>query len=302
MPTPETIAICVLTYRRPQGLRQTLASLNLQVLPDAVEASIFVVDNDKNNSAKAVVEQLREDSSFPLFYASERQKGIPHARNKALELARDYDYIAFIDDDDTADPDWLRELYTVMKAYDAQVTKGVMEYRLARTDAQIARLGIFSNPPQETGESLESAWTNNVLFQTRIIRESRLRFEPVFTDTGGSDHHFFREARLGGARIVMCREAVVHTLVPENRLSWRWLLRRHARVGATLSMSDVLIWGRRQAWQHAAQGIKQDVRYLGHLFLQMFKARQGAFAFLMHAAYVFGRVTGFWGVSPREYR
>lgn len=302
MPAPETIAICVLTYRRPQGLRQTLASLKLQVLPDAVEVSIFVIDNDKDNSAKAIVEQLQQDSPFPVLYASEHQKGIPYARNKALELAWDYDYIAFIDDDDTADPDWLRKLYAAMKAYDAQVTKGVMEYRFAKTDAQIARLGIFSNPPQKTGESLESAWTNNVLFQTRIIRESCLRFEPVFTHTGGSDHHFFREARRGGARIVMCREAVVHTLVPKSRLSWRWLLRRHARVGATLSMSDVLLWGRRQAWQRAAPGVSQDVRYLGRLFLHMFKTRQAAFAFLMHAAYVFGRVVGFLGVSPREYR
>ena len=96
------ISVCVATYRRPAGLARLLESLQRQKLPDGVSVEIWVVDNDPDSPAIAPpgVGWLREP-----------RRNIAHARNRALLEARG-EWLAFIDDDETADEDWLSAYWT----------------------------------------------------------------------------------------------------------------------------------------------------------------------------------------------
>ena len=49
-------SICIATYQRPEILEKLLESLSKQKLPESVEIEVIIVDNDKSESAKEVVE------------------------------------------------------------------------------------------------------------------------------------------------------------------------------------------------------------------------------------------------------
>ena len=51
----ERIAICVATYRRPEGLSRLLKGLAVLTLPKGVSCIVVVVDNDPDESAKSIV-------------------------------------------------------------------------------------------------------------------------------------------------------------------------------------------------------------------------------------------------------
>ena len=58
---PLTIAVCVITYHRPDALRRTLESLREQ--SDGLELQVVVVDNDPEASARSVCEAAESGPS-----------------------------------------------------------------------------------------------------------------------------------------------------------------------------------------------------------------------------------------------
>lgn len=300
MSTPPRIAVCIVTYNRPASLAKTLGSLAQLRLPDA-GTDVLVIDNDAQETARDTVTAMQQRFPLPLHYHVETRKGIPHARNRALELAAEYDYLAFIDDDDTAAPEWLYLLYQTVRDNNADVSKGLIAYRFAPENAHLASLGIFGNPPQQTGEELDSAWTNNVLFRTALYKETGLRFDTDFTASGGSDHHFFRTAKQHGARIVMCREAIVHTAIPVERTTTRWLGRRHLRVGATLTLSDTKALGWQKSASHVLRDSKGDIPHSFRLLKGAWHKQHSCLLPVMSGCYVLGRFLGLLRILPREY-
>lgn len=297
-----TITIAVITRCRPDSLAATLRSFQKLTMPQSVRVHYLVVDNDAVQSALPIVQALKEETRLDIEYALQEIPGIPHARNKVLEQAASSDYIAFIDDDDTADPGWLTGLYETARAYSADIVKGHITYTFPAHKAHLAALDVFTDMPVPTGTELDSAWSNNVLFSTKIYKESGLRFDPVFSGTGGSDHHFFRQARQNGAKIVMCREAIVHTAVAPARTSWRWLARRNMRVGATLTISDRKAQGWNLAARHACRAALKSLRYA----LRLLPGVRSGHNHLIHPAmavcFAIGRIAGIFHLSPREYQ
>ena len=96
------IAICIPTYKRPDGLRRLLAALALQEIPAGCEVRIVVVDNEGALQTKQICEESASDLMVvPLIYCCERRRGISQVRNKAVEEARQVaDFLVFIDDDE----------------------------------------------------------------------------------------------------------------------------------------------------------------------------------------------------------
>lgn len=104
----KTVDIGICTYRRP-ALVATLLSLFELEVPEGVTVRLIVADNDEEPSAKASVDRLRETSPFEIAYVHCPKSNISIARNACLSESR-ADYLAFIDDDETAPPHWLAAL------------------------------------------------------------------------------------------------------------------------------------------------------------------------------------------------
>lgn len=96
------LTLAIVTRKRPEKLKRCLESIRtLKPKPDKV----LVVDNDPGISAKKVSSTFKK--SFSLTYTVVPKKGIPYARNEALERA-DTDLIGFVDDDCTLRKDWVK--------------------------------------------------------------------------------------------------------------------------------------------------------------------------------------------------
>ncbi|TIM16944.1 MAG: glycosyltransferase family 2 protein, partial [Mesorhizobium sp.] len=94
-----SIDIGVCTFRRPE-LADTLRSLDAMEMP---------ADNDDTPTARDLVAALSRELTVPIHYRHAPARNISIARNACLD-ASTADFVAFIDDDETATPRWLAEL------------------------------------------------------------------------------------------------------------------------------------------------------------------------------------------------
>ena len=232
-----TLAICIATCRRPEGLRALLASLDRIAVDEALlKPVLYVVDNAPDAPAVASAEDARALSRWPLTYVMEPRRGIVMARNRALDLALPTaDLIAFVDDDETVSPDWPASLVDTLDRHGADAVQGPVAPRYARPPPSwIQDLGIFRQGPFEDGMPRNSAATNNVLVRADAIRRYGLRFDPDFNTTGGEDEEMFGRLRLAGGRIVASAHGCIDDTVPAHRMTVAWASRRSFRKGNTL--------------------------------------------------------------------
>jgi GT2 family glycosyltransferase len=127
-----SVVIC--TRDRPDDLRRCLASLVVQDHPDF---AVWVVDNAPANGAtRQVVESFAAD--MKINYLEEKRPGLSRARNRAMKNSLDGDIVAWLDDDEVADPSWLTEL---TRAFDGRpevvAASGVVVPAELSTQAQL---------------------------------------------------------------------------------------------------------------------------------------------------------------------
>ncbi|GAA1744982.1 DUF2264 domain-containing protein [Aeromicrobium alkaliterrae] len=228
--------VAVATYRRPEGLRSLLGSLRDQL---AGGARVVVVDNDREPTARDLVDGLRQEwgaDGWRLQYLHEPRPGIAAARNAALEhlASSDHDGIVFVDDDEVARPDWLAALTHHAGSSRADVVAGFVRSTFPLdTPRWILEAGFIQQKPITTGDRAVTAATNTTLLRRSTWEaQDRPRFDPAFSESGGSDTAFFLALHRAGAVIEHCAEAVVEEPVEPGRLTLRWLARRGFRIGS----------------------------------------------------------------------
>lgn len=231
------IVISACTYKRPDGLSELLSSLKEIKIPDDINLSIRIIDNEPEPAAEKLVKQVAETMPCPIHYAHEPDAGIAPARNCALSEAKDDDFLVFIDDDETADPNWLNELWTVQKNNHAQFVQGPVVLNVQNEkdkwwiDTLLFRLKTFpNNAPRH------EAWSNNVMIDMNFVREHNLQFDPALRFDGGEDTLFFQQMTAKGAKGIFAANAIVYEEQPKERLNWKWSIARQFRNGNTRAM------------------------------------------------------------------
>jgi len=221
-----SVCICMLTYKRPAMLERALLSLaKLQLIanPD-VDLQLVLVDNDASGSAESTFLRIRPQIPFEARYVVEKQQGIANARNRALIEASGADFLALIDDDETADRLWIDELVTVQRRYNADVVSGPVTPEYEDAPAWVVQGGFFASRKEETGRQIHFVETNNVLFRGEYARQ--FRFDLRFNRTSGEDTHFFFQLERAGARMIWAAKANVTELIPKQRTTAAWLIDR----------------------------------------------------------------------------
>jgi len=235
-----TINICICTYQRPKLLTACLQSLESVVVPSGTEVTVTVIDNDQTRSAEVLVTGLTDTFPFKIYYHCENKRGIPCARNRAIEETHHLgsDYLIFIDDDEWVEPLWLDKLYTYCQNQGGNivVSGGVISEFPDKIPDDISH--FLSRKQKPTGTLLGSCATNNVLVPISLTKDLGLRFDESNPLAGGTDTIFFHEAVKTGVVIKKCAEALVHEAVPENRANLRWLSKRKFRGGITVAWRE----------------------------------------------------------------
>jgi succinoglycan biosynthesis protein ExoM len=306
------VAVCVITYRRPEGLRRLMNGLNQLVLDKSAlpDLEIVVVDNDPAGSAQAFCEGAKLNLRWSIKYFVEPRRGIPYARNTAIACAGpDVDFVAFVDDDEVPQPSWLDELLYVQRSYDADVVYGaVLPHFEDDVPDWVVKGQFFEHPMVRarypTGHPLELAETNNVLVRSEVFREMGDLFDERLALTGGSDIHFFKRVFRAGYRIVWAADATVYDWVPRSRSNARWILQRAYRVGNMASRElemglEPTVSGRLMP---VVKGVGRIVQGLLLIPMSLVLGRH-VFVWALHwVCYGVGRLTGIIGLRYEEYR
>jgi glycosyltransferase involved in cell wall biosynthesis len=197
-------------------------------------------------------------------YVREPRPGISHARNQGLDHARGA-LVAFIDDDETASPGWLRHLLDTQAAHDADIVLAPVLFRLDATanDDATTELRAFYDCTIDapTGSAVGSSlltppWarrdmayprlaSGNALLSRRRPALRQARFDPRLGLIGGEDTLFFNELVAAGARVVWCAEAVAVETGTRDRLSPRHVAARAFRLGQITAWVPLLLRRRR---------------------------------------------------------
>lgn len=225
------VSVCIATFRRPSGLERLLESLARQKLPAELSLEILVVDNDPQASADLVAERLA-GFPHPLRWLSEPRRNIARARNRALAEARGR-WVAFIDDDEAADEDWLAAYARAAAREQADGFFGPVRGRLERNVTPWLPVQDFFQRPvwPDGSEPPAGALSTANAFLRRALFRDGSSFDPAFGRSGGSDTELFGRMRRSGARLLWCGEAGVVEFVPPQRHRMAWLAQRAFRGG-----------------------------------------------------------------------
>ena len=236
------VAVCICTCRRPMLLDRlltTLAGLEVGDFADEI-GFIQVVDNAPNGEARAVCDRHRASLPVALHFAEERRQGISFARNRAVTEALDLgaDFVAFIDDDDIPNVDWLLRLLEVQRSADAQIVFGYWQAEdLSHVPEWLREIKFFVPPPVDGVDRFglpQWASTSNVLLRRDVLETMMTAdgvFRPEFALVGGGDMDFFIRATRQGASFTTASASIVKVCWDRERTTLRGILRRAFRLG-----------------------------------------------------------------------
>jgi succinoglycan biosynthesis protein ExoM len=220
------IAVCICTYKRVDLLRRLLAELARQKTEDLFTYSIVVVDNDEMRSAETAVHEFATGSEVQVLYCVEPRQNIALARNRAVENASG-EFVAFIDDDEFPETDWLLTLYKACQEYKVDGVLGpVKRYFDETPPAWLLKSKFYERPTYPTGLVIDwrKGRTGNVLLKKHLFVPGELPFNPEFRQ--GEDQEFFSRKIAGGNSFIWCNEAVAYEVVPPMRWKRSFMLRR----------------------------------------------------------------------------
>jgi GT2 family glycosyltransferase len=237
------VSIVVVTFYREDFLRRTLRSCLAQRGIDLTHVEIITVDGSPGASARGVVAALQDEAAAAgarLSYVHEPRPGISPARNAGVRTASAA-LVAFVDDDEEADPDWLSRMLLCLDRYEADVVVGpvypIFEQEQASTDP-FWRWYFTADSGQPTGEiAKRGAGTHNCLFDKATCCVTDEPFDPALGLTGGEDFRFFLSVAQRGGRVVWCADAIVNEFIPATRSNWSYALRRRLRENQLLLQS-----------------------------------------------------------------
>lgn len=303
----QRVLVSVLTFRRPETLRRCLASIAEQCT-DGFEFDVCVVDNDPDRSAVEQVAECASTLPVNIEYVHEPVPGIPAARNTAVVEAvrRGVDWIAFIDDDERADPSWLGALLHAAHDFGADGVQGpVLPDFEEGGPASLPELGFHARPVAARGTALRQAKTGNLLLRTdRLVELCGTRpFREELADYGGSDAELTMRFTSAGGLIVTEPGAIVREFTPVTRQTLAWMERRAMR---TTSCWVVIQRQHSPALEYWLRRVQALLRWSSRTLVYWFRYRRTGselhrMQMCLSAARLRGHVMGIFGRQVAEY-
>jgi glycosyltransferase involved in cell wall biosynthesis len=243
------ISAVICTLNRASYLVKAMESLVNQTYPKEYY-EIIVVDNGSTDNTREVAEQFSQFARIRYIY--EPVKGLSQARNTGWQAASGK-YVAYLDDDAIACPHWLEKMMEAFETAEPRPAsvggKAVplweserpawLEDRMLGAYAIVdwgdrARFLKPSSPEHHVGCNV--AYSREVLegcggFNVNLGRKGR--------NLLSNDENLIRQyIDSHGLGIYYDPEIIVEHLVPKERLTRRFMLRRHFWQG----VSDVVLW------------------------------------------------------------
>jgi succinoglycan biosynthesis protein ExoM len=222
-------------------LKAALASLLALQTDAGLDVEVLVVDDGSTDETGEAVRAISADAvsqnrAVEVRYVWQPNQGVALARNTGVALAPG-EWVAFFDDDQIAEPEWLAELLEAARRTRADVVGGPCVLELPTDGANLPRTIrrlLGENPVMQEDTSRGISRFDPRKRQNRLpgtgnalIRKSLFSTVGMFAAdrTYGEDLHFFRRAEMSGARFAIAPRAVVRHVIPVTRLTRKYLLK-----------------------------------------------------------------------------
>ena len=224
------LTVIVPTFDRPQSLQRAVQSLFKQTLAQTTGFTLIVVDNTPSGSAAATLEALKRDcpQTIAMKTLHAPEPGVANARNAAM-AAVEGSLVAFLDDDQSAPPEWLEHLLAAYERTPAAVTFGPVETVLPQgtTKHRAYFEAFFARTCDAKSGYIDQAFgCGNALIDFAQIPGSAPWFDAKMNEMGGEDDLLFERVRRLGQRFAWASKAIVFEHPPVARVRFSYTLKR----------------------------------------------------------------------------
>jgi succinoglycan biosynthesis protein ExoM len=201
------VVICVCTCQRPRMLQACLDALGCQLITPDIRPLILIIDNAAEPNNAAIAYDFEKTAPYEVAYWHEPMRGLAIARNTALHMALEFgaEWIAFLDDDHIAEPDWLANMMAPEFLY-APILVGHRFVASCGASAVPAACTQDNEPANSRTGAILSA--SNVRIAATLVRHG-LRFDTTGSPNRKPDAQFFMEAERAGFKPHWTHRAIV---------------------------------------------------------------------------------------------
>jgi glycosyltransferase involved in cell wall biosynthesis len=222
------VAIIIPTLRRPESLERAVRSALVQTGVSDRLREIIVVDNDPQASSRETAARLAEEAEIPIVWRHAPRPGVATARNEGL-AATTAPLIAFLDDDESASPDWLAALIAAQVTTGADAVFGPIRGRVPDgTGWTRPYLELFFG--REGPDRIQLIDTPYGCGNSLLVRATALPgaapFNAAADQSGGEDDALFAALAARGGRFGWAADAWVDEFAPPHRATLRYALTR----------------------------------------------------------------------------
>lgn len=244
----DAVSIVIPTFQRSAGLSNAIKSLSIQLIA-ADLMQVIVVDNNPTPQERLLVETLSDLFKNPITYVHVAEAGLSNARNAAMAVV-ETQFVAFLDDDMIASPEWLIELLTASHKYEAGIVFGPTFAVMPNpNDARNPYLQpLFSRLIDKDKDGLveTTLGAGGCLLDLEHCNMPSPPFDIDLNKRGGEDDILFDHLRLQGTRVAWTPTATCLEVVPERRTQATYIRSRNfgygqgpARIHASRGLSEV---------------------------------------------------------------
>lgn len=241
------VSILLCTYNRADMLGRALESLVRQETDGEFRFEIVVVNDGSTDGTQVTLQKIVKDCQVPIRCLQGEGRGIAAARNTGVKAASG-EWIAFFDDDQVAEPNWLKELLACAVQAGAEVVGGSV--RLHLSDEEVRKISPTcrsmlgeTKGGRKLGKCSRKAFpgSGNMLVRATVFQAVG-QFDESWT-RGGSDIEFTARLRRAGLEAWFTPKAIVRHHVPAYRLKESYLFWRSLRCGGNFAYRDFREWG-----------------------------------------------------------
>lgn len=302
------VAVTLPTFRRPDHLLKTLASLRAQRTERRFAVIVMENDDEVREGAQAAA-SLFESGELAGMLIVAHERGNCSAYNAGWSTAvlafPDLRWLLVIDDDEIATPDWIETMCTTAERLGADIVGGPQKPIFSDPVRQKwENHPVFRAPYGQTGLVPALYSSGNLLVGREVLAAMPQPYlDTRFNFLGGGDSDFLSRASAAGFALGWCADAPVLETVPDRRTESDWIRARSLRNGVI----STLVEQRKRAGSSMA-----SLRVIAHSLALLAAAplrgmaRGLATGSLAEAAYpvhvAIGRTLAHFGYVNEQYR
>ncbi|MBO4994131.1 MAG: glycosyltransferase family 2 protein, partial [Alistipes sp.] len=239
------LSLVIATYNRSQSLVQVLESVVCQNAPLKEWECVVVNNNSTDDTVERFNRFVARHPEHNIRMVVETNQGLSYARNRGISESVGQ-YVAIIDDDERIAPEFIAAYIDLFDSTpDAMAAGGpiVAEYPTGRprwmstyTERPIANTMYFGSEVREFPRGRVPGGGNMALRRDAVRRYGVFDTSLGYVGdslVGGEESDLFERLQIAGAKYYYVPKAVMYHIIPEEKLSAKYLARLSYNVGVS---------------------------------------------------------------------